>query len=165
MARSAKLPRPIHDAIRQHHGTSLIAYFYHRAGKQVEAGGDRRTVSPADFRYDGPRPQTREMGILLLADSLEAASRAMAKPTAGRIQQLVDQIVAEKIADGQLDDCNLTFRDVAAIKRSMLFNLTNILHARVPYPTDESGPLQPPEPIPAPLPESEAADALARATG
>lgn len=141
MARRAKLPGPIIEAIEQHHGTGLVAYFYHRAKQQKgEEGADQRNgreLSDTDFRYPGPRPRTPDMGILLLADSVEAASRSMDKPTPSRIEHLVDDIVDSRLHDHQLDDCDLTFAQLTAIKRSFVFTLTNMLHGRVPYPKDE----------------------------
>ncbi len=143
MARRAKLPPPIIEAIEQHHGSGLVAYFYHRAktqkDEQITATGSppTREISEADYRYPGPKPQNAEMGILLLADSVEAASRSMEKPTPSRIEQLVHAIVDSRLHDGQLDECDLTFHHLKAIKRSFIFTLTNMLHGRVPYPTDE----------------------------
>lgn len=142
MARRARLPKPIIDGIQQHHGTGLVAFFYHRARTQTDAyeapNGNDRSVNETDYRYDGPRPTTPEMGILLLADSVEAASRSMDKPTPSRITQLVNTIIDSRLQDEQLDDCELTFAELKAIKRSFIFTLTNMLHGRVPYPTDEN---------------------------
>jgi putative nucleotidyltransferase with HDIG domain len=148
LARRYKLPRPILQGIEQHHGTGLIYYFYHRALKQMENEEDNggRAVSDADFRYPGPRPQSREMGVLLLADSVEAASRSMEKPTAARIEALVNDIVDARMNDGQLDACDLTFAQLAAIKQSFLFTLTNMLHGRVAYPKHEDRNKQPTKP-------------------
>jgi putative nucleotidyltransferase with HDIG domain len=138
LAQRHNLPKPILDGIEQHHGTSLIFYFYHRALKQAEADPDSsRAVTEDAFRYPGPRPRTREMGILLLADSVEAASRSMEKPTAAKIATLVDDIVDGRLRDGQLDQCNLTFAHLSAIKESFVFTLTNMLHGRVAYPKHE----------------------------
>lgn len=139
MARRAKLPAPIIEAIEQHHGTGLVAYFYHRAKTQKEEKGSKdRDVSESDFRYPGPKPQSVEMGILLLADSVEAASRSMEKPTPSRIENLVNEIVDSRLRDEQLSDCDLTFAQLNQIKRSFIFTLTNMLHGRVPYPKDEN---------------------------
>lgn len=153
MARRAKLPPPLIDAIEQHHGTGLVAFFYHRAKVQLDAAstehpnGQARPVGEADFRYPGPKPRTPEMGILLLADSVEAASRSMEKPTPSRIENLVNEIVDTRLQDHQLDDCDLTFSQLNAIKRSFVFSLTNMLHGRVPYPKDEDR--NPSTPLPA----------------
>lgn len=138
MARRAKLPGPIIEAIEQHHGTGLVAYFYHRAKTmKEESSGNGRDISESDYRYPGPKPQTIEMGILLLADSVEAASRSMEKPTPSRIENLVNEIIDARLQDEQLSDCDLTFAQLKAIKRSFIFTLTNMLHGRVPYPKDE----------------------------
>lgn len=139
MAHRYRLPNPIIEAIEQHHGTSLVLYFYHRAKtEQAKAVDGGREINEGDFRYPGPKPRTREMGILLLADSVEAASRSMEKPTPGRIEGLVDDIITSRLQDDQLDDCDLTFAQLKAIKRSFIFTLTNTLHGRVPYPKDEN---------------------------
>lgn len=153
MARRAKLPRPIIEAIEQHHGTSLVAYFYHRAKTQQSektGNGSDRGVSETDYRYPGPTPRTPEMGILLLADSVEAASRSMEKPTPSRIENLVQEIIDSRLQDNQLDDCDLTFAQLKAIKRSFIFTLTNMLHGRVPYPKDENNNKESATPVSAP---------------
>jgi cyclic-di-AMP phosphodiesterase PgpH len=144
MARRARLPSPIIDAIEQHHGTGLILYFYHRARTLAEDSDQGGTpVNEADFRYPGPKPRTPEMGILLLADSVEAASRSMEKPNPNRIESLVNEIVDARLQDGQLDECDLTFAQLTVIKRAMIFTLTNMLHGRVAYPKDEHRDQQP----------------------
>jgi putative nucleotidyltransferase with HDIG domain len=144
-----KLPQPIIDGIRQHHGTSLITYFYHRARKQKEEGEGERILSggtvlnEGDFRYEGPKPANREMGILLLADSVEAASRSMAKPTANRIEALIHDIVEARLRDHQLDESGLTLSELWAIERSLVFSVTSMLHVRTEYPKDEARGKQP----------------------
>jgi hypothetical protein len=144
LARRHKLPRLVVDAIQQHHGSGLVSYFYHRARQQQEAvepvtAAQKTTaVKEEDYRYPGPRPQSREMAILSLADSVEAASRSMEKPTASRIENLVSEIVNSKLLDGQLDDCDLTLSQLAAIKKSFVFTLMNMLHGRIAYPQDEN---------------------------
>lgn len=144
MARQHKLPRPIIEGIERHHGTSLISFFYHRAKQQQDTGSSStartngRKLNEGDFRYEGPKPATREQGILLLADSVEAASRSMSKPTANRIETLVEDIVSSRVRDGQLDECGLTFAELSIIKRSFVFSLTSMLHGRIEYPQDEN---------------------------
>ncbi len=148
LARRHKLPPPIIQGIREHHGTSTVSYFYHRAIQQTEAktNGDAekkkeagaQMPDPQDFRYPGPKPTTPEMAVLLLADSVEAASRSMEKPTPSRIQNLVEKMAEAKLKDGQLDNCGLTFNQLSRIKASLIFTLTNMLHGRVPYPDNES---------------------------
>ena len=137
-----KLPQVVIDAIQQHHGSSLVSYFYHRACQQQkeaeENSGDVTAINEQDYRYPGPRPHSKEMAILSLADSVEAASRSMDKPTASRIENLVNDIVDNKLHDRQLDECDLTLNQLTAIKRSFVFSLTNMLHGRIAYPQDET---------------------------
>jgi hypothetical protein len=130
IARNHKLGRPIIDIIQQHHGTSLITYFYEKA-KQLK-GED--AVKVENFRHPGPRPQTKEAGLVLLADALEAASRALENPTPARIQGLVQKIINKLFLDGQLDECELTLRDLHEIARSFNKILTGIHHHRIEYP-------------------------------
>ena len=130
IARNHKLGRPIIDIIQQHHGTSLITYFYEKA-KQLK-GED--AVRVENFRHPGPRPQTKEAGLVLLADALEAASRALENPTPARIQGLVQKIINRLFLDGQLDECELTLRDLHEIARSFNKILTGIHHHRIEYP-------------------------------
>lgn len=132
LAREAKLSKPIIDGIRQHHGTGLVTYFYHQA-----AVTDRSTKNASleqHFRYEGPKPQTKETAVLMLADSCEAASRCLARPTPARIEGLVRRMVQERLDDGQLDESDLTFRDVERIIASFTRTLTGILHSRIDYP-------------------------------
>ncbi|MBV9849332.1 MAG: HDIG domain-containing protein [Armatimonadetes bacterium] len=141
IAEQEKLPPVIKQFITEHHGTSLIRYFYYQ-----QTGGDDSEAAPGlegHFRYGGPRPQSRETGILMLADGVEAASRALDKPTPGRIADTVDKIFAAQLADGQLDECDLTLRDLRGIREAFLRLLTGMLHARIEYPemlkTDKNG--------------------------
>lgn len=142
MALRHKLPRPVIDAIQQHHGTGLVSYFYHRArnrkADEANAENGNGHVREEDFRYGGPRPRSKEMAILALADSVEAASRSVEKPTPNKIEALVNDIIDAKQRDGQLDDTELTFRELTAIKRSFAFTMTNMLHGRIAYPQDEN---------------------------
>lgn len=131
MAGEAKLPKVITDIIEQHHGTSLVSYFFHRA---LEDARDEKTVNEEDFRYEGPKPQTREAALVMMADSVEAAVRALQKPTPGRIEGLVRRIIKEKLHDGQLDECDLTFKDLDVIANAFVRVLSGIFHARVEYP-------------------------------
>jgi putative nucleotidyltransferase with HDIG domain len=168
LAERHKLPSPILGGIAQHHGTGLIYYFYHRALTQQEKNGETggsRPIDEADFRYPGPRPQSREMGILLLADSVEAASRSMEKPSVSRIEALVNEICDVRLQDGQLDECDLTFRQLAAIKRSFIFTLTNMLHGRVKYPKHENRDQQPAKPVPDKRQEAGLPQPVAHGTG
>ncbi len=145
LARKHHLPRAIIDVIQQHHGTSLITYFYHRARNSTRPplpGGSTPPipapeVEEATYRYDGPRPQFRESAVISLADSIEAASRSLRKITAQHLDDLIETIVRDRIEDGQLDEAPLTLGEIAAIKRSFSHTLLNMLHSRVEYPAGE----------------------------
>jgi len=132
LARQYKLDAPIIDIIREHHGTGLISFFYQKCLDLK--GGDASQVSMDDFRYPGPKPQTREAGLVLLADGIEAASRTLVDPTPARIQGLVVKIIQNAFVDGQLDECELTLKDLALISASFTKILTGIFHHRIEYP-------------------------------
>lgn len=129
-----KLPRPIIDVIRQHHGTNLIRYFYHKAVQQAETDPGKMTVLESTYRYDGPKPQFKESAVILLADSIEAASRSLPKVTPQNIEELVDRIFKTNLDDRQLDECSITMSELAKIKESFIFTLLNSLHSRIAYP-------------------------------
>jgi putative nucleotidyltransferase with HDIG domain len=129
IAREHKLGQVIIDTIQQHHGTSLISFFYEKA--RVVKGED--TFNIDDFRYPGPRPQTREAGLVMLADVLEAASRTLGNPTPSRIQGLVQNLINKVFSDGQLDHCELTLKDLHLIARSFTNILNGIHHHRIEY--------------------------------
>jgi putative nucleotidyltransferase with HDIG domain len=131
-ARRHKLESPIVDIIEQHHGTSLISYFYKKALELM--GDDSVQVSTEDFRYPGPKPQTREAGLVMLADAIEAASRTLVDPTPARIKGLVNKIINNAFADGQLDECELTLKDLNQIAGSFNKILNGIFHHRIEYP-------------------------------
>jgi putative nucleotidyltransferase with HDIG domain len=132
LARRYKLPRAVQDVIAQHHGTRLVGYFHHKAVEQVE--GREGAVEDALFRYVGPRPQFREAALVMLADAVEAASRAMSDPSRERLQVLVQRIITTVFTEGQLDECDLTLRDLNAIALSFLNTLEGIYHSRPAYP-------------------------------
>ncbi len=138
LARSNHLPKPIIDFILQHHGTTLVEYFYREAAKRSELNPNREEVSDKDFRYPGPKPQTREAAVLMLADAVESASRTLVEPTSARISGLVDMIAEKKVADGQFDECGMTFQQLDQVKQSLVKTLTSIYHARVKYPGQQS---------------------------
>src|SRR3989339_244468 len=131
LARKHRLGEDIADIIRQHHGTNLINYFFHKA--QTQAAKPNQ-VKMEDYRYPGPRPQTKEAGLVLLADQVEAASRTLTDPTPARIQGMVQKIVNNVFADGQLDECELTLKDLHHIARSFNKILSGIFHQRIQYP-------------------------------
>ncbi len=133
MAKEIGLPEQVSDIIRQHHGTSLASYPYHLA---VEAEGEEN-VNPADFRYPGPKPQTREAALVMLADAVEATSRTLVNPDREQIEELVDDIISQKVEDGQLDESPLTFDDLRTIRESFVNTLHGMFHQRLKYPEQE----------------------------
>lgn len=128
LAKEYRLPQQIANFIPQHHGTSLITYFYHQAVQRGDGAEEEA------FRYEGPKPQTRETALVMLADSAEGAVRAMSRPTPDRIEQLSRRIIREKLDDGQLDECDLTFRDLDTIAQTFTRVLSAMFHPRVEYP-------------------------------
>ena len=149
LALKHNLSRRIIDIIQEHHGTSLVYYFYKRALQQQEdarAGGkimkmredDIPEVSEENFRYAGPKPQTKESGIISLADMVESASRSLEKPTPQKIEQLVTDLIAQRIADKQLDECDLTLAELKTIAERFRFTLMTMLHTRIAYPKQET---------------------------
>ena len=135
LAKQHKLGREIIDIIQQHHGTSLISYFYQKAKEQTKKRGSRSSpVKEEDFRYPGPKPQTKEAGLVLVADAMEAASRTLVNPTPARIQGMVQKIINNIFSDGQLDDCELTLNDLNLIAKTFSKTLSGIFHSRIEYP-------------------------------
>jgi len=136
LARKNKLPPVIHDAIERHHGTSLMRPFYHKAQEVAKRTGEN--VEESEFRYPGSKPRTRETGIIMLADSVEAASRVLANPTRDKVSKMVDRIASWYVEDHQLDECDLTLRDVQKCKDTFVLVLQGMLHSRIEYPEDQS---------------------------
>jgi putative nucleotidyltransferase with HDIG domain len=135
LAKQHRLGREIIDIIQQHHGTSLISYFYQKANEQTKKRGSRSSpVKEEDFRYPGPKPQTKEAGLVLVADAVEAASRTLVNPTPARIQGMVQKIINNIFSDGQLDDCELTLNDLNLIAKTFSKTLSGIFHSRIEYP-------------------------------
>ncbi|HBS94071.1 MAG TPA: phosphohydrolase, partial [Firmicutes bacterium] len=134
LAQQYKLPPVIKDIIEQHHGSTLIGFFYHRA---LAERGNKDLLLEDKFRYDGPKPQFKEAGIIMLADSVEAAVRSLSQPNQFRIQGMVDKIVQEKLADGQLDQCDLTLKDLSLISQAFVKVFAGIYHKRIAYPTEK----------------------------
>jgi putative nucleotidyltransferase with HDIG domain len=146
LAKKARLPQPMVDIIAQHHGTSLIRYFY---AKTIESG---EQATEDEFRYPGPKPQTKEAGVIMMADSVEAAVRASAlagrllgakdakRDGAETLEAVVARVIQERLDDGQLSDCDLTLREIDLIRRTFVQILEGIYHPRVEYPTLQSAP-------------------------
>jgi putative nucleotidyltransferase with HDIG domain len=128
LAKRARLPARVTAFIPEHHGTRLVAYFYRKA---AEANPN---VDPALFQYPGPRPQSRETAIVMLADSTEAVVRASPDRSPARIDQLVEEVIAERVAEGQLDESDLTLRDLRTIAESFKSTMRAVYHPRVQYP-------------------------------
>jgi hypothetical protein len=129
IAKENKLGQVIIDTIRQHHGTSIIKFFYEKA--KQKKGEDNVNID--DFRYPGPKPQTKEAGLVMLADVVEAASRTLDNPTPSRIQGLVQKLINQIFSDGQLDSCELTLKDLHNIAKSFNKILYGIHHHRIEY--------------------------------
>lgn len=130
--REARMPRAITDIALQHHGTTCIKFFYHKAKKQDE------TVDEQHYRYTGPKPQTREAAVISIADSVEAAVRSMSQPSSQKISELVEAIVADRVQDGQFDECDISMKDLVTVKKSICSTLKGFYHERIEYPKEES---------------------------
>jgi hypothetical protein len=141
LAKRYRLPEVVCDAIRTHHGTSRISYFYQMAVNDLKARDlPEDPALEASFRYEGPRPWTKEQAILVLADTVEAASRSLEKITPSRIGEMVDRLVRDKLLDGQLDEAPLTLAELKTVRESFAFTLTSILHGRTAYPSANPAP-------------------------
>ena len=158
LARKAHLPGAIQDIITQHHGTTPTLFFYAKAQKQY--GEDQ--VDIADFRYDGPRPQTKEAAIVMLADTLEAASRSMSNPTREKLYELIQKLVRGKMDDGQLDECPLTIKELSVCCEAFLTAMSGAFHQRVAYPDVKLPPTEPPKEKPTAAPAEAASVAEAK---
>ena len=142
LAKRYRLPEVVCDAIRAHHGTSRISYFYQLACNNLKASGLPEDPGlEASFRYEGPRPTTREQAILSLADTVEAASRSLEKITPSRVSEMVDRLIRAKLLDGQLAEAPLTLAELQTVRDSFVFTLTNILHGRSAYPNADPQPV------------------------
>jgi hypothetical protein len=134
LARQHHLPQPIVDLIQQHHGTTLVEYFYDRAHGQKGSDPNGSEIDESIFRYPGPKPQTKEAAVLMLADAVESASRTLVDPTPARIESLVRGLAEHRLHGGQFDESGLTLRELRTIERSMVMSLTAIYHGRLKYP-------------------------------
>ncbi|MEQ8790775.1 MAG: HDIG domain-containing protein [Pirellulaceae bacterium] len=134
LARKHRLPQSVIDFIEQHHGTTLVEYFFNRATRQSEEDPDGGSVDESSFRYPGPKPQTREAGVMMLADAVESASRTLVDPTPARIENLVEEIAMKRLLDGQFDECSLTLKEINTVVESLAKSLTAVYHGRVKYP-------------------------------
>lgn len=128
MLKKHKLPKEIVDIAEQHHGTTLLKYFYYKAKEENDH------IDEMDYRYPGPKPQTKEAAIISIADSVEAAVRSMTHPTPEQIKNLIDSIVQERLKDGQLNECDITLKEIEVIKKTFSETLNGIFHSRIEYP-------------------------------
>ena len=138
LARQHHLPRSIMDFIEQHHGTTLVEYFYQEATKRHEEDPDSSDVDETSFRYPGPKPQTMETGVLMMADGAESICRTLVDPAPARIEHVVHELAMKRLLDGQFDDCGLTLRDLRIIEDSLVKSLTAVYHGRVKYPSQQT---------------------------
>jgi hypothetical protein len=149
LARQHKLPEKIRDFIPEHHGTTLVSYFYHQAQSESD-----EAVRKEDFCYHGPKPQSKETAIVMLADSTEAAVRANHPPTQDELEALIHKIIDERLVSGQLDECDLTLKDLDTIRLAFNSVLQGVFHPRIKYPDSEA--YAEPEAILEPSAETEA---------
>ncbi|MHC4996106.1 MAG: HD family phosphohydrolase, partial [Planctomycetota bacterium] len=135
MAREFALPAVLHHFIESHHGTTLVEYFYHAAIKQQ---GEDEKPDEVEFRYPGPKPETKEAAILMLCDATESASRTLNEPTAPRIEALVHKLASKRLMDGQFDRCELTLAELKRVEDAIVKSLCALHHGRVAYPSDSA---------------------------
>ncbi|MFM8379390.1 MAG: HDIG domain-containing metalloprotein [Planctomycetia bacterium] len=134
LARQYNLPRPIVDLIAEHHGTTLVEYFYRRATERQQHDPNAAEIDEQTYRYPGPKPSSRESAVLMLSDAVESASRALTEPTPARIASLVHDLAMKRLLDGQFDGCGLTLEELELIEQSLVKSLTAVYHGRVKYP-------------------------------
>lgn len=134
LAQQHRLPRQLIDFIEQHHGTTLVEYFYHEATRQAEKQPELGETEESSFRYPGPKPQTREAGVLMIADAVESASRTLTDPTPKRLETLVHAITMKKLLDRQFDECSLRLNEIRIVEQSLVKSLIGVYHGRIRYP-------------------------------
>ena len=134
LARQYNLPQPIVDIIAEHHGTTLVEFFYRRATELSQTDPNGTEIDEQNYRYPGPKPSSRESAVLMLSDAVESASRALTEPTPARIASLVHDLAMKRLLDGQFDECGLTLEELELIERSLVKSLTAVYHGRVKYP-------------------------------
>jgi putative nucleotidyltransferase with HDIG domain len=134
LARQYGLPQPIIDLIAEHHGTTLVEYFYRLATERSQNAPHGEDVDEQTYRYPGPKPSTRESAVLMLTDAVESASRTLTEPTPARIASLVHDLAMKRLLDGQFDECGLTLEELGVIEQSLVKSLTAVYHGRVKYP-------------------------------
>jgi hypothetical protein len=133
MAKEYNLPTSLLPFIQQHHGTTLVEYFYRQACDHSDPDGPK--IAEHEFRYPGPKPKSKEIAIVMLADAVESATRALSEPSANRIERLVHDLALRRLTDGQFDECDLTMRDLERIEQSLCKTLLSFYHGRIAYPS------------------------------
>jgi len=134
LARQYNLPAPLVDLIAEHHGTTLVEYFYRRATERSQSDPNGSEVDEQTYRYPGPKPSTRESAVLMLSDAVESASRTLTEPTPARLASLVHDLAMKRLLDGQFDECGLTLEELGIVEQSLVKSLTAVYHGRVKYP-------------------------------
>lgn len=134
LARQYNLPQPIIDLIAEHHGTTLVEYFYKRAAERSQSDPNGSGPDEQTYRYPGPKPSTRESAVMMLADAAESASRTLSEPTPARIASLVHELAQKRLNDGQFDECGLTLEELKTVEKSLVKSVTAVYHGRVKYP-------------------------------
>lgn len=135
LARQHHMPGPILDMIAQHHGTTLVDYFFHEASRERQGEKNpEETVDEASFRYPGPKPQSKEAAVLMLADAVEGASRVLSEPTPASIEKLVHNLALNRLLDGQFDEAALTLQELRSVEESLVKSLNSVYHGRIKYP-------------------------------
>lgn len=142
MQKEYKLPKPIRDIAEQHHGTTFLHYFYHKALKQAEEQGIDPDFTEDDFRYPGPNAQSKESAIVGIADSVEAAVRSLRKPTVEQVESMIEKIIKSRLDDHQLNECDLTLRELDIVGKTLKEAVMGIFHSRIEYPPDTKKPEQ-----------------------
>ena len=145
LANKAGLPKPLMAFIPQHHGTAVLGYVYGKArdaaaqplGGQGTKAGSERAPDEVEFRYPGPKPQSKEAAILMLSDGVEASVRSLSSRDENTIRAMVSQIIQERLSDGQLDECDLTIRDLESIREAFVGQLLGMYHQRIAYPANK----------------------------
>jgi putative nucleotidyltransferase with HDIG domain len=136
MLKEYKIPKPIRDIAEQHHGTTLLQYFYHKAIQKLVDAGSEIMVTEEEYRYPGPKAQSKEAAIVGIADCVEAAVRSLRNPTMEQIDSMVEKIIKQRLEDGQFNECDLTLKELNTINKALCETLLGIFHSRIEYPSD-----------------------------
>jgi hypothetical protein len=136
MLKEFNIPKPIRDIAEQHHGTTLLKYFYYKAKKQAEEQGIEPDFTEEDFRYPGPKAQTKEAAIVGIADCVEAAVRSLTNPSVEQIESMIQKIIKDRLDDNQFNECDLTLKELETIRKALKETVIGIFHSRIEYPDD-----------------------------